>query len=105
MPTREVCANTLCASPAGHLTFGLGQPGAMADPPGCCHPCATCLLCLYSCQWITAKKEKRKGLRTTKVIPWVILSWGWPAPAWEARSGVWGGDGLWLEGSAQTWGC
>ncbi|NXI63501.1 GDPD2 inositolphosphodiesterase, partial [Anseranas semipalmata] len=38
----------------------------MADPPGCCHPCATCLLCLYSCQWITAKKEKRKGLRTTK---------------------------------------
>ncbi|NXQ86763.1 GDPD2 inositolphosphodiesterase, partial [Nyctibius grandis] len=38
----------------------------MADPPGCCRPCATCLLCLYSCQWITAKKEKRKGLRTTK---------------------------------------
>uniref|UniRef100_A0A8C3CYG1 Glycerophosphodiester phosphodiesterase domain containing 2 n=1 Tax=Cairina moschata TaxID=8855 RepID=A0A8C3CYG1_CAIMO len=25
----------------------------MADPPGCCRPCATCLLCLYSCQWIT----------------------------------------------------
>ncbi|XP_042681370.1 glycerophosphoinositol inositolphosphodiesterase GDPD2 isoform X1 [Centrocercus urophasianus] len=38
----------------------------MADPPGCCRPCATCLLCLYSCQWITAKKEKRRGLRTTK---------------------------------------
>ncbi|XP_030330544.1 glycerophosphoinositol inositolphosphodiesterase GDPD2 [Strigops habroptila] len=38
----------------------------MADPPGCGRPCATCLLCLYSCQWITAKKEKRKGLRTTK---------------------------------------
>ncbi|XP_068019683.1 glycerophosphoinositol inositolphosphodiesterase GDPD2 isoform X1 [Melanerpes formicivorus] len=38
----------------------------MADPAGCCRPCATCLLCLYSCQWITAKKEKRKGLRTTK---------------------------------------
>ncbi|KAM9599720.1 glycerophosphoinositol inositolphosphodiesterase GDPD2 isoform 2-T4 [Morphnus guianensis] len=38
----------------------------MADPPGCCRSCATCLLCLYSCQWITAKKEKRKGLRTTK---------------------------------------
>uniref|UniRef100_A0A8D0FC81 Glycerophosphodiester phosphodiesterase domain containing 2 n=1 Tax=Strix occidentalis caurina TaxID=311401 RepID=A0A8D0FC81_STROC len=38
----------------------------MADSPGCCRPCATCLLCLYSCQWITAKKEKRKGLRTTK---------------------------------------
>ncbi|KAM6124835.1 LOW QUALITY PROTEIN: glycerophosphoinositol inositolphosphodiesterase GDPD2 [Phoenicopterus ruber ruber] len=38
----------------------------MADPPGSCRPCATCLLCLYSCQWITAKKEKRKGLRTTK---------------------------------------
>ncbi|NWT62787.1 GDPD2 inositolphosphodiesterase, partial [Erythrocercus mccallii] len=41
----------------------------MADPPGCCSTCATCLLCPYSCQWITAKKEKRKGLRTTKVIP------------------------------------
>ncbi|XP_071425252.1 glycerophosphoinositol inositolphosphodiesterase GDPD2 isoform X1 [Pithys albifrons albifrons] len=38
----------------------------MADPPGCCAACATCLLCPYSCQWITAKKEKRKGLRTTK---------------------------------------
>ncbi|XP_021262117.1 glycerophosphoinositol inositolphosphodiesterase GDPD2 [Numida meleagris] len=38
----------------------------MADPPGCCRPCATCLLCLYSCQWITAKKEKRRGLKTTK---------------------------------------
>ncbi|XP_065545510.1 glycerophosphoinositol inositolphosphodiesterase GDPD2 [Lathamus discolor] len=38
----------------------------MADPPGCGRPCATCLLCLYSCQWITAKKEKRKGLQTTK---------------------------------------
>ncbi|XP_031980083.1 glycerophosphoinositol inositolphosphodiesterase GDPD2 isoform X3 [Corvus moneduloides] len=38
----------------------------MADPPGCCSTCATCLLCPYSCQWITAKKEKRKGLRTTK---------------------------------------
>ncbi|KAM9274181.1 glycerophosphoinositol inositolphosphodiesterase GDPD2 [Morus bassanus] len=38
----------------------------MADLHGCCRPCATCLLCLYSCQWITAKKEKRKGLRTTK---------------------------------------
>ncbi|GAB0194939.1 glycerophosphoinositol inositolphosphodiesterase GDPD2 [Grus japonensis] len=50
----------------GRLTFGLGQPSTMADPPGCCHPCATCLLCLYSCHWITAKKEKRKGLRTTK---------------------------------------
>lgn len=49
----------------------------MADPPGCCRPCATCLLCLYSCQWITAKKEKRRGLRTTKVILWVMLSWGW----------------------------
>uniref|UniRef100_A0A8C5UGY3 Glycerophosphodiester phosphodiesterase domain containing 2 n=1 Tax=Malurus cyaneus samueli TaxID=2593467 RepID=A0A8C5UGY3_9PASS len=38
----------------------------MADPPGCCSACATCLLCPYSCRWITAKKEKRKGLRTTK---------------------------------------
>ncbi|XP_025922104.1 glycerophosphoinositol inositolphosphodiesterase GDPD2 [Apteryx rowi] len=38
----------------------------MAELPGCCRPCATCLLCLYSCQWISAKKEKRKGLRTTK---------------------------------------
>ncbi|NWV00389.1 GDPD2 inositolphosphodiesterase, partial [Upupa epops] len=38
----------------------------MAESSGCCHPCATCLLCLYSCQWITGKKEKRKGLRTTK---------------------------------------
>ncbi|XP_039573423.1 glycerophosphoinositol inositolphosphodiesterase GDPD2 isoform X1 [Passer montanus] len=38
----------------------------MADPPACCSTCATCLLCPYSCQWITAKKEKRKGLRTTK---------------------------------------
>ncbi|KFP53590.1 Glycerophosphoinositol inositolphosphodiesterase GDPD2 [Cathartes aura] len=35
----------------------------MADPPGCCHPCATCQ---KKSQWITAKKEKRKGLRTTK---------------------------------------
>ncbi|XP_053846515.1 glycerophosphoinositol inositolphosphodiesterase GDPD2 isoform X2 [Vidua macroura] len=51
---------------AGHLTFALGQSAAMADPPGCCSTCATCLLCPYSCQWITAKKEKRKGLRTTK---------------------------------------
>ncbi|NXL93711.1 GDPD2 inositolphosphodiesterase, partial [Alectura lathami] len=38
----------------------------MADPPGCCRPCSTCLLCLYSCRWITAKKEKMQGLRTTK---------------------------------------
>ncbi|NWV23269.1 GDPD2 inositolphosphodiesterase, partial [Origma solitaria] len=38
----------------------------MADPPGCCPTCATCLLCPYSCQWITPKKKKRKGLRTTK---------------------------------------
>ncbi|NXI38207.1 GDPD2 inositolphosphodiesterase, partial [Galbula dea] len=38
----------------------------MADPPGCCRPCASCLFHLYSCQWITVKKEKRKGLRTTK---------------------------------------
>ncbi|NXK85895.1 GDPD2 inositolphosphodiesterase, partial [Formicarius rufipectus] len=38
----------------------------MADPPGCCAACATCLLCPYSCQWITAKKKKTKGLRTTK---------------------------------------
>ncbi|XP_013812807.1 glycerophosphoinositol inositolphosphodiesterase GDPD2 [Apteryx mantelli] len=38
----------------------------MAELPGCCRPCATCLLCLYSCRWISAKKEKRKGLRTTK---------------------------------------
>ncbi|NXG12937.1 GDPD2 inositolphosphodiesterase, partial [Grallaria varia] len=38
----------------------------MADPPGCCAACATCLLCPYSCQWITAKKKKMKGLRTTK---------------------------------------
>ncbi|XP_010140281.1 PREDICTED: glycerophosphoinositol inositolphosphodiesterase GDPD2 [Buceros rhinoceros silvestris] len=39
----------------------------MAEPPGCCHSCAACLLCLYSCRcrWITAK-EKKKGLRTTK---------------------------------------
>uniref|UniRef100_A0A8C6YM78 Glycerophosphodiester phosphodiesterase domain containing 2 n=1 Tax=Nothoprocta perdicaria TaxID=30464 RepID=A0A8C6YM78_NOTPE len=37
----------------------------MAELPGCCRPCATCLLCLYSCRWIGAK-EKRKGLRTTK---------------------------------------
>ncbi|NXV20730.1 GDPD2 inositolphosphodiesterase, partial [Cepphus grylle] len=36
----------------------------MADPPGCCHPCATCLLCLYSCHWVTPKK--RKGLKTSK---------------------------------------
>lgn len=55
----------------------------MADPPGCCRPCATCLLCLYSCQWITAKKEKRKGLRTTKVMLWEVLSWGWPASVSE----------------------
>lgn len=65
----------------------------MADPPGCCHPCATCLLCLYSCQWITTKKEKRKGLRTTKVIPRVALSWGWPAPAWVAGVGKGSGWG------------
>uniref|UniRef100_A0A663F0I9 Glycerophosphodiester phosphodiesterase domain containing 2 n=1 Tax=Aquila chrysaetos chrysaetos TaxID=223781 RepID=A0A663F0I9_AQUCH len=71
----------------------------MADPPGCCRSCATCLLCLYSCQWITAKKEKRKGLRTTKVIPRVMLSRGWPAPAWEAQSGDWGAEGFWLGGS------
>ncbi|KGL77047.1 Glycerophosphoinositol inositolphosphodiesterase GDPD2 [Tinamus guttatus] len=38
----------------------------MAELPGCCRPCATCLLCLYSCRWISARKEKRKGLRTTK---------------------------------------
>ncbi|XP_064374444.1 glycerophosphoinositol inositolphosphodiesterase GDPD2 [Dromaius novaehollandiae] len=38
----------------------------MAELPGCCRPCATCLLCLYSCRWIGAKKEKRQGLRTTK---------------------------------------
>ncbi|PKU31329.1 glycerophosphoinositol inositolphosphodiesterase gdpd2 [Limosa lapponica baueri] len=48
----------------GRLTVGLGQLGAMACSPGCCHPCATCLLCLYSCHWVTAKK--RKGLKTTK---------------------------------------
>uniref|UniRef100_A0A8C2TW10 Glycerophosphodiester phosphodiesterase domain containing 2 n=1 Tax=Coturnix japonica TaxID=93934 RepID=A0A8C2TW10_COTJA len=24
----------------------------MADPPGCCRPCSTCLLCLYSCQCV-----------------------------------------------------
>ncbi|NXN22412.1 GDPD2 inositolphosphodiesterase, partial [Nycticryphes semicollaris] len=36
----------------------------MAHPPDCCHPCATCLLCFYSCHWVTAKK--RKGLKTTK---------------------------------------
>lgn len=64
----ELCANTLCLCPTGHLTFALGQSAAMADPPGCCSTCATCLLCPYSCQWIAAKKEKRKGLRTTKVI-------------------------------------
>ncbi|NXU77367.1 GDPD2 inositolphosphodiesterase, partial [Oreotrochilus melanogaster] len=46
----------------------------MADPPGCCHPCATCLLCLYSCQWITAKKEKKKVLHTTKCdCSWFIF--------------------------------
>ncbi|XP_072785407.1 glycerophosphoinositol inositolphosphodiesterase GDPD2 isoform X4 [Taeniopygia guttata] len=48
------------------LTFALGHSAAMADPPGCCSTCATCLLCPYSCQWVTAKKEKRKDLRTTK---------------------------------------
>ena len=94
---QEVCASTLCSSPAGRVAFGLGQPGAMADPPGCCRPCATCLLCLYSCRWITAKK-RRKGPGTTKVIPRVMLSWGWPAPAWEAQSGGWGGEGLRLGG-------
>ncbi|NXN41594.1 GDPD2 inositolphosphodiesterase, partial [Rhinoptilus africanus] len=36
----------------------------MADPPGCCQPCATCPLCLYSCHWVTPKK--RKGLETSK---------------------------------------
>lgn len=92
---------TCCVHPSpGHLTFDLGQPSAMADPPGCCRSCATCLLCLYSCQWITAKKEKRKGLRTTKVIPRVMLSRAWPAPVWEAQSGDWGAEGFWLGGSA-----
>lgn len=68
----EVCANAVCIT-CRTPDPKVGLPCKMAEPPGCCHSCATCLLCLYSCQWITAK-EKRKGLRTTKVIPRVMLS-------------------------------
>ncbi|XP_062997687.1 glycerophosphoinositol inositolphosphodiesterase GDPD2 [Elgaria multicarinata webbii] len=34
----------------------------MAKDGGCCHLCATCLLCLYSCHWHRSKK----GLTTSK---------------------------------------
>ncbi|XP_060105903.1 glycerophosphoinositol inositolphosphodiesterase GDPD2 isoform X2 [Heteronotia binoei] len=34
----------------------------MAKDGGCCHACATCLLCLYSCRW----SHSKKGLKTSK---------------------------------------
>ncbi|KAL8179947.1 UNVERIFIED_CONTAM: hypothetical protein K2H54_000303 [Gekko kuhli] len=34
----------------------------MAKDGGCCHACATCLLCLYSCRWSPSKK----GMKTSK---------------------------------------
>ncbi|KAJ7395534.1 Glycerophosphoinositol inositolphosphodiesterase GDPD2 [Pitangus sulphuratus] len=64
--TEPLLSTQAPSSDKGHLTSAVGQSDAMADPPACCAACATCLLCPYSCRWITAKKEKRKGLRTTK---------------------------------------
>ncbi|XP_075773779.1 glycerophosphoinositol inositolphosphodiesterase GDPD2 isoform X2 [Pelodiscus sinensis] len=62
LPRSQPCA--LC--PAGGLTPGRrgDTDPPMAERPACCHGCATCLLCLYSCQ-CHCKKDKRKGLRTT----------------------------------------
>ncbi|XP_054852927.1 glycerophosphoinositol inositolphosphodiesterase GDPD2 [Eublepharis macularius] len=31
----------------------------MAKDGGCCHACATCLLCLYSCRWSRSKKAMK----------------------------------------------
>lgn len=89
-----------CVHPAGYLC--LAQPRAMADPPGCGRPCATCLLCLYSCQWITAKKEKRKGLQTTKVIPCGAgdAEPGLASPCAGGSEWWLGEEQLWLGGSA-----
>ncbi|XP_074863647.1 glycerophosphoinositol inositolphosphodiesterase GDPD2 isoform X2 [Carettochelys insculpta] len=37
----------------------------MAKSPGCCHGCAACLLCLYSCRCARGQKNKKKDLQTT----------------------------------------